>query len=91
MAMVTLDRAGATRPPPPVDREIDARGHYHPGPLLELVRALHEVPRGQTVALISDDPATLREVGSWLRREHHAFLGSFPENGATRIVVRRTH
>jgi tRNA 2-thiouridine synthesizing protein A len=90
MAMVTLDRA-ALRPPPPTAREIDGRGHFHPGPLLDFVRAVHEVPRGQMVALVSDDAATLREVGSWLRREHHAFLGSFPENGATRVVVRRTH
>jgi TusA-related sulfurtransferase len=55
------------------------------------VRAVHEAPRGRTVALVSDDPDTLREVGSWLRREHHAYLGSFVENGATRVVVRRTH
>ena len=89
--MATMTGGVITRPPPTADREIDARGRFSPGPLLELVRAVHAVPRGQKVALVSDDAATLREVQAWLGREHHAFLGSFPEGGATRVVVRRTH
>jgi tRNA 2-thiouridine synthesizing protein A len=83
--------AAPSRRPPVADHEIDARGRFSPGPLLELVRTVHQVPRGQAVALLSDDPATLREVEAWLAREHHAFLGSFPESGATRVLVRRTH
>ena len=43
------------------------------------------------VCVDGNDAATLREVQAWLGREHHAFLGSFPEGGATRVVVRRTH
>jgi tRNA 2-thiouridine synthesizing protein A len=83
--------AAPSRRPPVADHEIDARGRFSPGPLLELVRTVHQAPRGQTVALLSDDPATLREVQAWLARDHHAYLGSFPEDGATRVVVRRTH
>ena len=88
---MTMIGGTASRPPPQTDHEIDARGRFSPGPLLELVRTVHAVPRGQTVALVSDDAATLREVQTWLGREHHAFLGLFPESGATRVIVRRTH
>ena len=91
--MVTaVEERRLPRPALLADREIDARGHFSPGPLLELARAIHEATVGQKVAIVSDDRATIREIQEWLRRDHHqAFLGTTDVNGATRFVMRRTH
>jgi tRNA 2-thiouridine synthesizing protein A len=74
-----------------IDKEIDARGSFCPGPLLELIRGIKSVEVGQTIAVLSSDPGSNRDIPAWIKKANHEFIGSFPESGYTRFVVRKTH
>ncbi len=74
-----------------IDKEIDARGSFCPGPLLELIRGIKSVEIGQTIAVLSSDPGSNRDIPAWIKKANHEFIGSFPESGYTRFVVRKTH
>jgi tRNA 2-thiouridine synthesizing protein A len=80
-----------TTPLPAVDKEIDARGSFCPGPLLELIRGVKSVPIGGTVAVLSSDPGSNKDIPLWLQKAKHEYLGAFAEDGSTRFVVRKAH
>ena len=72
-----------------VDKEIDARGSFCPGPLLELIRGVKSVPVGGVVAVLSSDPGSNKDIPLWIAKAGHEFVGRFPEDGYTRFVVRK--
>ena len=74
-----------------LEKEIDARGSFCPGPLLELIRGVKSVPVGSVIAVISSDPGSAKDIPLWIAKAKHEYLGAFPENGYTRFVVRKTH
>ncbi|HUX86700.1 MAG TPA: sulfurtransferase TusA family protein [Chloroflexota bacterium] len=74
-----------------IDKEIDARGSFCPGPLLELIRGIKSVQVGQTLEVLSSDPGSNRDIPAWIQKAKHEFLGSYPEAGYTRFVVRKVH
>jgi tRNA 2-thiouridine synthesizing protein A len=74
-----------------VDKEIDARGSFCPGPLLELIRGIKSVAVDQTIAVLSSDPGSNKDIPAWIQKAQHEFITSFPEQGYTRFVVRKTH
>ncbi|HVC80596.1 MAG TPA: sulfurtransferase TusA family protein [Chloroflexota bacterium] len=76
---------------PTVAKEIDARGSFCPGPLLELIRGVKSVAVGQTVAVLSSDPGSNKDIPVWIQKARHEFIGSFPEQGYTRFMVTKTH
>ena len=73
-----------------IDKEIDARGSFCPGPLMELIRGIKTLPVGGVVAVLSSDPGSSRDIPLWVRKADHEFVGAFPEQGYTRFVVRKT-
>ncbi len=75
------------------DKEIDARGSFCPGPLLELIRGVKSVAVGQTVAVLSSDPGSNKDIPLWIQKARHELVGTFPEPGAgyTRFVLRKAH
>jgi TusA-related sulfurtransferase len=74
-----------------VDKEIDARGSFCPGPLLELIRGVKSVPVEGVIAVLSSDPGSNKDIPLWIEKARHTYLGAFPENGYIRFVVRKTH
>jgi tRNA 2-thiouridine synthesizing protein A len=74
-----------------VGKEIDARGSFCPGPLLELIRGVKSVLVGDVVAVLSSDPGSNKDIPLWIEKARHEFLGAFPEAGYTRFIVRKTH
>ena len=74
-----------------IDKEIDARGSFCPGPLLELIRGVKSVQVGRVVAVFSSDPGSNKDIPLWINKAGHEFLGAFPEPDYTRFVVRKTH
>jgi tRNA 2-thiouridine synthesizing protein A len=73
------------------DREIDARGSFCPGPLMELIRTVKSAPVGATLALLSSDPGSNKDVPIWVAKARHDFIGAYPEAGYTRFVIRKAH
>lgn len=72
-----------------VDRTIDARGSFCPGPMMELIRVLRESKVGDVLAVLSTDSSSRRDIKAWAAKAGHEFLGVFPEGGYDRIVVRK--
>jgi TusA-related sulfurtransferase len=74
-----------------IDKEIDARGSFCPGPLMELIRGIKVLPVGGVLAVLSSDPGSAKDIPAWIAKAGHEFVGAFPEQGYTRFVARKTH
>jgi tRNA 2-thiouridine synthesizing protein A len=72
-----------------IDKEIDARGSFCPGPLLELIRGVKSVPTGAVVAVLSSDPGSNKDIPLWIEKAGHEFIGAFAGDGFTRFLVRK--
>lgn len=55
---------------------LDCRGMRCPMPVVELAKAWSSVPLGETVELLSDDPAAGSDVPAWCRMREQAYDGS---------------
>ncbi|NWG09080.1 MAG: sulfurtransferase TusA family protein, partial [Nitrososphaerales archaeon] len=47
---------------PKVDRLIDARNTFCPGPLMELIRAIREAKVGEVIGVLSSDTGSKRDI-----------------------------
>ncbi len=74
-----------------IDKEIDARGSFCPGPLMELIRGVKALPVGSVIAVLSSDQGSSKDIPAWIQKANHEFIGAFPEQGYTRFVARKTH
>lgn len=74
-----------------VDKAIDARGSFCPGPLLELIRGVKTVEVGQVLEVLSGDPGSSKDIPAWVAKAKHEMLGVFPEDGYNRFVIRKVH
>lgn len=74
-----------------IGKEIDARGSFCPGPLMELIRGVKSAPVGSKVSVLSSDPGSSKDIPVWIGKARHEFVGAFPEDGYTRFVLRKTH
>jgi TusA-related sulfurtransferase len=72
-----------------IDREIDARGSFCPGPLMELIRGVKALPVGGVVAVLSSDPGSAKDIPAWIAKAGHEFIGAYQEAGYTRFVARK--
>jgi tRNA 2-thiouridine synthesizing protein A len=78
-------------PEVPIDREVDARGSFCPGPLMELIRVVRAAPVGSVVAVLSSDSGSAKDIPAWVQKAGYDFLGAYVLEGFTRFVVRKTH
>jgi tRNA 2-thiouridine synthesizing protein A len=74
---------------PQVDSEIDARGSFCPGPLLEMIRGIKSVAVGSVVEVLSSDTGSNKDIPLWIAKAGHEFIGAFQEPGYTRFIVRK--
>ena len=74
-----------------IEKEIDARGSFCPGPLMELIRGMKALPVGGVLAVLSSDPGSAKDIPAWIQKAKHEYLGTFPEQGYDRFVARKTH
>lgn len=72
-----------------IDKEIDARGSFCPGPLMELIRGMKALPVGSVLAVLSSDPGSAKDIPAWVQKAGHEFIGAFPQEGCTRFVARK--
>ena len=68
---------------------IDARGTVAPLPLLELRRALDHVDTGQSIELVSDDPAMAGDVEMFIKAAGHELDDAHEEGAAVRFRIRK--
>ena len=70
-----------------MSHELDCTGQLCPLPVLELARHIGDVAIGDTVAVISDDPAAASDIPAWCRLRGHELVGV----DGTAYEVRRLH
>jgi TusA-related sulfurtransferase len=74
-----------------ITKEIDARGSFCPGPLMELIRNVKMAEVGDVLAVISSDEGSKKDIPAWIAKAKHEYLGAEPLAGATRFIVRKLH
>lgn len=72
-------------------REIDARGTYCPGPMMEMIRAIRGAAVGDVIAVLSSDSGSKRDIPKWCEKATQELVGVEHLEGYDRIVVRKTH
>ncbi|MBE3557407.1 MAG: sulfurtransferase TusA family protein [Firmicutes bacterium] len=71
------------------DKTIDARGSYCPGPLMELIKTLKQVPVGTVVEVWSSDAGSKRDIPQWAERAKQELVYIRDEDGYAAIGVRK--
>ena len=79
----------STTPEVTADVEIDARGSFCPGPLMELIRGIKSLPVGGVIAVRSGDPGSAKDIPAWIQKSGHEMIGAYPEADCTRFVARK--
>ena len=72
------------------DRNLDCVGLFCPMPILKTRDAIKGMTVGETLEMLSDDPASEADMKSWTARTGHELL-EIARNGAVfRFIVRKT-
>ena len=74
------------------DVELDCRDQRCPLPIIRLANNIGDVAVGQTMAVVTNDPAARADVPAWCRMRGQEYVGEdTAEDGIARFVVRRLH
>jgi tRNA 2-thiouridine synthesizing protein A len=76
---------------PPIQRTIDARGSFCPGPLMELIRGIRESAPGTILSVYSSDSGSKIDIPKWVEKAGHRLVGLERRDGYDEIVVEKTH
>lgn len=73
-------------------KEIDARGSFCPGPLMELIRNIKTAHVGDTIGVLSSDKGSITDIPAWANKAKHEFVAIEEAGGEVkRLIVRKTH
>jgi tRNA 2-thiouridine synthesizing protein A len=72
-----------------INRTIDARGSYCPGPLMELIRAIREGAVGDVIAVYSSDTGSKIDIPKWCEKAGHRLMGITAKDGYDEILVEK--
>ena len=75
-------------PPAPL-LTIDALGRKCPIPIIMLAERIREVPIGQVIAVLADDPAARTDVPSWCAMKSHEFVAAIDLPQGWALLIRR--
>jgi tRNA 2-thiouridine synthesizing protein A len=86
-------RASAPGAAPAPMVTIDALGRKCPIPIIMLAERIGEVPIGQVVGVLADDPAARTDVPAWCHLKSHDFLRAteLPATPGWAFLVRRSY
>jgi tRNA 2-thiouridine synthesizing protein A len=72
-------------------KEIDARGSFCPGPLMELIRQIRAAQVGDVLAVLSSDPGSITDIPAWAAKAKQEFIAAEDIGGGVkRLIVRKT-
>jgi len=81
-----------TIPAPPAPLlTIDALGRKCPIPIIMLAERIREVPIGQVIAVLADDPAARTDVPSWCAMKAHDFVAAVDLPQGWALLIRRKY
>jgi TusA-related sulfurtransferase len=73
----------------PTSRLVDARGSFCPGPLMELIRVIREVPVGELITVRSSDRGSRIDIPKWVEKAGHRLVGVDQLEGYDDITVEK--
>lgn len=71
------------------DKVIDARGSFCPGPMMELIRGIKAAGVGDSIAVLSTDSGSKRDIPLWAQKAGQEFVGVTQHEGYEEIVVKK--
>jgi len=72
----------------PVKR-LDCLGLFCPMPIVKTREAVREIAVGETLEMLSDDPASEADMRSWSQRSGHELLEVSRDGAVYRFLVRK--
>jgi tRNA 2-thiouridine synthesizing protein A len=72
------------------DRKLDCVGLFCPMPILKTRDVLKGMDVGQTLEMLSDDPASEADMKSWTARTGHELITTEKNGTVYRFIVRKT-
>jgi tRNA 2-thiouridine synthesizing protein A len=72
------------------DKTLDCLGLFCPMPVLKVREVLKALVAGQTLEMLSDDPASEADMRSWSARTGHELLAVEKDGPVFRFLVRKT-
>ncbi|CUX96169.1 Sulfurtransferase TusA [Candidatus Gullanella endobia] len=70
-----------------VDKTLDTRGLRCPEPIMAIRKTVRHMSDGQTLLIISDDPATTRDIPSFCRFMDHTLLAKITKQLPYRYLL----
>jgi len=71
--------------------EVDARGSFCPGPMMELIKAIRQLEVGDLITLLSSDEGTRVDVPAWIDKAQHELIEVIEEDGYDKYIVKKLH
>lgn len=78
-----------TRPAPALT--IDALGRKCPIPIIMLAERIRDVPVGETIAVLADDPAARTDVPAWCAMKSQEFVAASELSRGWSFLIRRSY
>ncbi len=72
-----------------VDKTVDARGAFCPGPLMELIGSMKTEPVNSVIEILSSDHGSSRDIPEWIAKVGHEFISCDEKQGYWSILVRK--
>ena len=72
-----------------INRTVDARGSFCPGPLMELIRAIREGAVGDVIAVYSSDKGSRTDIPMWIEKAGHRLVSLEARDDYDEIVVEK--
>lgn len=72
-----------------VEKVIDARNTFCPGPLMELISYMKRASLGDTLELLSTDQGTATDVPEWIKKVGHEMVSTDKVGDVWHIKVRK--
>ena len=71
--------------------EVDARGSFCPGPMMELIKSIRQAEVGELLSLLSEDEGTRNDVPAWINKAKHELVEIINEDGYVRYIVKKLY
>lgn len=69
------------------DKVVDARGSHCPGPTMDLIRAVKAAQVGETIALLSTDAGSKKDIPLWVQKAGHQVVEILSHDGYDELIV----
>lgn len=72
-----------------VNKTVDARGSFCPGPLMEIIKAMKTQPVGAVIEVLSNDQGSAKDIPEWVKKVGHELVYSENVGDHWKIGIRK--